>query len=126
MKQAASKRRKGHEGCEVGELFQLLGRPHTLDLLYVFTQEAKGPLRFVDLQEKLGLSPNTLSDRLKALVEAGLLTRTAYNEIPPRVDYEATTKTTGLCNVFAAMKTWAESNNLRPVAPVREVAAKVT
>ncbi len=54
--------------------------------------EGGGPKRFVDLQERLKLSPNTLSERLRELGGAGLLTRTAYPEIPPRVDYEATPK----------------------------------
>ncbi len=79
-------------GCEIAELFRVLGKTYMLDLLHIFLIEGHGPKRFVELQERLELSPNTLSDRLKELVRAGLLTRTAFNEIPPRVDYEATPK----------------------------------
>ncbi|MGB0651591.1 MAG: winged helix-turn-helix transcriptional regulator [Thermoplasmatota archaeon] len=101
-------------GCQIGELFQLLGRPHMLDITHILFREADGPVRFVDLQKRLGLSPNTLSARLKALVEAGLVTRTAYNEIPPRVDYEATAKARDLCTVFAALHEWSSKHDLRP------------
>ena len=83
-KKAPSKSAAG--GCQIGELFRLLGEPHVLDILYVFLAESKSR-RFVELQHELRLSPNTLTDRLKGLVAAGLLTRTAYNEIPPRVEY---------------------------------------
>src|SRR5688572_25021332 len=86
-------------GCAIGDLFHVLGKAHMLDLLYIFLAEEPGPKRFVELQKKLQISPNTLSERLKRLVEAGLLVRTAYNEIPPRVDYEATAKARDLLSV---------------------------
>ncbi len=84
-----------------------------LDLLHIFLRDAPGPHRFVDLQERLSISPNTLSDRLRELVEAGLLTRTAYNEIPPRVDYQATPKALDLLPVFESLTAWAARNDLR-------------
>lgn len=105
-------------GCQVGELFQLLGKPHVLNLLWVFHQR-EGPVRFVDLQKELALSPNTLSERLKELVGAGLLTRTAYNEIPPRVDYALTPKARELEDVFDAIGTWTRDHDLRPVPPAK-------
>lgn len=102
------------DGCGIGELFHLLGRVHMLDLLYLFLRGESGPRRFVDLQASLGISPNTLSERLKALVEAGLLSRTAYNEIPPRVDYEATAKARDLAPVFEALFAWSQRHGLKP------------
>jgi DNA-binding HxlR family transcriptional regulator len=101
-------------GCAVGELFRVLGKTHVLDILHLFLQEP-GPRRFVDVQNRLQMSPNTLSERLKELVEAGLLTRTAYNQIPPRVDYEATAKARDLQPVFASLLAWAQRHDLRPV-----------
>jgi len=88
-----------------------------LDILYIFTQDP-GPHRFVDIQQRLSLSPNTLAERLKDLVAAGLLTRTVYNEIPPRVDYEATAKAHELAPVFDTLNDWATRNDLKPQAPV--------
>lgn len=119
-------------GCEIAELFHILGKTHMLDLLHVFIfgaseggteprrsrgYDAPGPHRFVDLQEKLSISPNTLSDRLKELVKAGLVTRKSYNEIPPRVDYEPTAKALGLLPVFESLTAWAARNDLKPAAP---------
>ena len=98
-------------GCEVGELFRVLGKSHMLDVLHLFLYE-EGPKRFVEVQHRLGLSPNTLTERLKELQQVGLLSRTAYNEIPPRVDYEATPKARDLMPVFAALLAWAQRNTL--------------
>ena len=48
-------------------------------------------LRFNSLMEALGcVSPKTLSDTLKDLQEEGLITREAFSEIPPRVEYSLT------------------------------------
>lgn len=107
----------GAAGCEVGELFRLLGKSHVMGILYLFLKDQPGPHRFVDIQKRLELSPNTLTERLKELVDAGLLTRTAYNEIPPRVDYEATQKAKELDAVFVTLIEWAKRNNLQPIAP---------
>jgi DNA-binding HxlR family transcriptional regulator len=103
-------------GCDIGDLFRLLGKVHVLDILHMMIWEP-GPRRFVDIQHKLGISPNTLSERLKSLVEAGLLSRTAYSEIPPRVDYEATKKARDLGPVFRSLREWSERNALAPAEP---------
>lgn len=83
-----------------------------LDILHIFETDPT-PHRFVDIQERLRLSPNTLSERLRDLVDAGLLTRTAYNEIPPRVDYQSTAKALALGPVFASLEAWAGEHDLK-------------
>lgn len=109
-------------GCQIEELFHLLGKSHMLPILHIFNSEP-GPHRFVDIQRRLHLSPNTLSERLKDLVNAGLATRVAFNEIPPRVDYQATAKALELTPVFASLGSWAAKNNLRGDGPAALVAA---
>ena len=99
-------------GCRLTELFQVLGKAHMLDILHIFHTDPS-PHRFVDIQERLHLSPNTLSERLHDLVDAGLLIRTAYNEIPPRVDYLATEKALALAPVFESLQAWAFEHDLR-------------
>ena len=86
-----------------------------LDILHIFHSDPT-PHRFVDIQDRLRISPNTLSERLRDLVRAGLLTRTAYNEIPPRVDYAATEKALALAPVFESLTAWATEHTLKPVA----------
>lgn len=101
-------------GC-LTELFQLLSQTHMMQILGALIWESKGqPVRFVELQNRLGMSPNTLSARLKALVDAGLVTRTPFNTIPPRVDYQATPKAHDLKRVFKALHEWASENTLEP------------
>ncbi len=111
-------------GCQIGDLFHTLGKTYVLEILHVFLEEGGGPRRFVELQTRLKMSPNTLSDRLKDLVEAGLLSRTPYNEIPPRVDYDATAKTYDLKPVFESLRDWAARHDLHP-DPVPAKAAAV-
>lgn len=100
--------------CPVGEVLRLLGRPYALAILNAFSP-VKGPLRFVQLQRQLRLSPNTLSQRLKELTEAGLLYRVSYNEIPPRVDYELTPKALDLMPIFEDIHAWSKRHDLGPM-----------
>jgi DNA-binding HxlR family transcriptional regulator len=109
-------------GCEISELFHLLGKSHVMRILYLFLHEDPRTHRFVDVQKRLKLSPNTLTERLKELVAAGLLARTAYPEIPPRVDYVATQKAKDLGEVFASLAAWAKQHDLEPVPPARATA----
>lgn len=70
-----------------------------------------GPKRFTELRDRLpGISPKTLSSRLQRFVQADLVTRTAYPEIPPRVVYELTPAGLRLKTVLDAMYDWAEQD----------------
>jgi DNA-binding HxlR family transcriptional regulator len=66
-----------------------------------------GVRRFSDLRDSLaGISPKTLTDRLRELEAEGILTRTIYAEIPPRVEYELTTAGHRLRPVLEALAAW--------------------
>lgn len=68
------------------------------------------PLRFNELQRRLGaITHRTLSKTLKEMEEAGLVLRTDYREIPPRVDYALTDRGRSLKPVLQAMEAWANS-----------------
>jgi DNA-binding HxlR family transcriptional regulator len=70
-----------------------------------------GPKRFTELRAALpGISPKTLSSRLRRFVLTGLVTRTAYPEIPPRVQYQLTPAGARLEVVLATMAAWAEQD----------------
>lgn len=90
----------------VADLLDLLGKTHTMAVLSAFAF-ADSPLRFSDLEGDLGIAPNTLSTRLNDLTGAGLLDRTAYDEVPPRVEYTPTEKAESLFPVFAHLHHWA-------------------
>ncbi|HEX6971002.1 MAG TPA: helix-turn-helix domain-containing protein [Limnochordia bacterium] len=69
----------------------------------------EGPKRFNELQSSLGsVSPRTLSERLKDLEEQGVISRHAYPEVPPRVEYRLTPKGMALHDLLEDMRRWGE------------------
>ena len=67
-----------------------------------------GPLRFNELQRRLGaITHRTLSKTLKEMEAHGLVQRKDYGEIPPRVDYALTDRGRSLKPVLQAMEDWA-------------------
>lgn len=70
-----------------------------------------GPKRFTELRVSLaGPSPKTLTERLRILEHAGILTRTVHAEVPPRVVYELTERGQSLRPVFDAMLVWGDAD----------------
>lgn len=66
-----------------------------------------GPLRFGELRTALpGISAHTLTNRLRLFEQRGIVTRTAFPEIPPRVVYELTPLGRQLRPVLDAMYDW--------------------
>jgi DNA-binding HxlR family transcriptional regulator len=64
-----------------------------------------GKKRTTELLRSLpGLSAKTLSERLKRLQELGLVSRTVYPEVPPRVEYELTEQGAQLLDALLALK----------------------
>jgi DNA-binding HxlR family transcriptional regulator len=79
----------------------LLGDKWTLLVMKTVIEE--GPIRFVDMRQKLSISNEQLRKTCNRLVEAQLLTRTRYREVPPRVDYEATDKGKGVKPILKSL-----------------------
>ena len=72
-----------------------------------------GPLRFNELQRRLGsVTHRTLSKALKEMEQDRLLVRKDYGEIPPRVDYELTDLGRSLRPILQAMEAWAVTNRI--------------
>jgi DNA-binding HxlR family transcriptional regulator len=68
-----------------------------------------GPRKFQDFERSLaGISPNTLSARLKRLEEAGIVERRFYEQHPPRAEYMLTKKGEELRPVMRALFDWGE------------------
>jgi len=68
---------------------------------------ADGCCRFCELERSLhGISPRTLSLRLRALEEQGIVTRTTFPEVPPRVEYRLTQKGEGLVPIIEDMRSY--------------------
>jgi DNA-binding HxlR family transcriptional regulator len=93
--------------CGVARFLVLLNGPWAT---LVVRELLNGPHRFTELRDDLpGISPHTLTSRLRQFEKYGIVTRTAYAEIPPRVEYRITPLGEGLRDVLNAMDTWAMS-----------------
>lgn len=96
------------EGGAVREVLDRIGDKWSL--LVIGTLRS-GPLRFGELQEAAaGISQRMLTLTLKHLVEDGLVARTAYAEVPPRVEYEVTDLGQTLVPLVMALAEWAMAN----------------
>ncbi len=70
---------------------------------------AEGSARFCELERSLeGISPRTLSLRLRALEEEGIVARHTYPEVPPRVEYELTEKGRALLPLIDDMRVFGD------------------
>lgn len=94
--------------CPLGGLMDLLSRRYAMQLICVV--DAIGPARYGDIEERFdGVSSSTLSTRLDELVEAGILTREQYAEIPPRVEYDLTETGAELGDRLEPLLKWVRS-----------------
>ncbi|MDT8717540.1 helix-turn-helix transcriptional regulator [Clostridium sp. 19966] len=91
--------------CSIEAALDIIGSKWTF--LIIRDLLIDGRLRFGDLLRSLeGVSPKTLSLRLKELEKYGLVNRIVYPEIPPRVEYELTEKGKKLEPIFIELKKW--------------------
>ena len=75
--------------------------------LLVIRDLADGRSRFCELERSLeGISPRTLSLRLRALEEEGIVARRTFPEVPPRVEYQLTEKGRALVPIIESMRTY--------------------
>jgi len=78
--------------------------------LLVIRDLAEGRSRFCELERSLhGISPRTLSLRLRALEEEGIVERTTFAEVPPRVEYSLTEKGLALVPIIDSMREYGRA-----------------
>lgn len=81
--------------------------------LYIVVMLAGGVLRFNELKRSIdGISQRMLTLTLRGLERDGLITRTMYPTIPPRVDYELTAMGRTLLEPVMALVKWADNNQI--------------
>ncbi|MCM3273544.1 winged helix-turn-helix transcriptional regulator [Paenibacillus elgii] len=96
---------KGTPGvpCPIARTLDVIGTKWTF--LIIRDLLIEGTMRFSDLLKSMdGISPKTLSLRLKELEDHGMLERTVYPEVPPRVEYTLTEKGRRLEGIFIELK----------------------
>ena len=88
--------------CAVAACTEILGAKWTALLVHDLSEGAR---RFSQLENACpGISPRTLSERLRALETEEIVERRSYAESPPRVEYELTEKGRALLPVIAEMR----------------------
>jgi DNA-binding HxlR family transcriptional regulator len=88
--------------CSVAAASEIVGSKWTVIIVHDLSE---GPRRFTQLEHSCtGISPRTLSERLRALEHEGIVVRRSYPESPPRVEYELTEKGQALLPIIDAMR----------------------
>lgn len=91
--------------CPVAEAMNILSRKWAIILLYHLLS---GPKRFGQLESETAISGRLLSERLKELEAAGMVTRTLYPEVPPRVEYALTEMGREVAPIITAIMNWSQ------------------
>ena len=93
--------------CPVQTTVQIIGSKWKLLILRNLLQR---PWRFNELRKSLdGISQKVLTDSLRSMEEAGIITRTVYPEVPPRVEYALSEVGESMRPIIVAMEAWAPS-----------------
>jgi DNA-binding HxlR family transcriptional regulator len=91
--------------CPVAQTLRVIGSSWTCLILRDLLLH--GPRRFQDFMDSLdGIASTTLSERLKALEQNGIVGRRFYSMSPPRAEYMLTDKGRDLGPIVAAMRDW--------------------
>lgn len=97
--------------CPVALTVQLIGNKWKLLIIRNLLQR---PWRFNELQKSLeGISQKVLTDNLRSMEADGIITRTVYPEVPPRVEYALSELGESLRPILDAMQTWGENYRAR-------------
>ena len=90
--------------CPVATTVQLIGSKWKLLILRNLRMR---PWRFNELRRDLeGVSQKVLTDSLRAMEEDGIITRTVYAEVPPRVEYALSPLGESMKPILDAMEQW--------------------
>jgi len=92
--------------CPIARTAEIISGKWTLLIIRDLASDVK---RFNQLERSLhGISPKTLSERLRSLEEEGIIVRQTFAEVPPRVEYSLTEKGRDLVNVIESMRTYGK------------------
>ena len=93
--------------CPVATTVQLIGNKWKLLIIRNLLER---PWRFNELKKSLdGISQKVLTDSLRSMETDGIITRTVYAEVPPRVEYALSELGESLRPILDAMGTWGKA-----------------
>lgn len=97
------------EICPVRNVIARFGNKWALLVILVLSENE--PIRFNELGRKIpDISSRVLSSTLRTLEADGLITRTIYKEIPPRVEYSISESGKSLVPIIINLTEWAQTN----------------
>lgn len=97
--------------CPVRNILARLCDKWTLLVLYILDKSDKRSMRFKELKQFMpDITQRMLSMTLRTLEEDGYVTRTAYAEIPPRVEYALTERAKSLKPILDSLLKWSVEN----------------
>jgi DNA-binding HxlR family transcriptional regulator len=104
--------------CPVSPVVDIVFSRWTTPILW--TLQTYGCQRFVEIQRRITtITPKVLTQRLRQLERDGLVVRSYYPEVPPRVEYRISELGRSLAPLFAHLTQWAD-DNLPRVEQARE------
>ena len=90
---------------------QVLNRIGDTWSVLIIVSLADGPRRYSELAARIeGVSPKMLTQTLRGLERDGLITRTVFAEVPPRVEYDLTSLGHSLLGLVSGLETWAQEH----------------
>lgn len=96
------------QGCSVERTMSLIDGKWKIIVLYKLL---RGTLRFNELRRLIpSITQRMLTHQLRELEADGLVVRTVYAQVPPRVEYTLSTRGRSLEPVLMAMKVWGDAN----------------
>ena len=96
--------REGMPACPVATTVQLIGSKWKI---LIIRNLMGRPWRFNELKKDLdGISQKVLTDSLRSMEEDGIVTRTVYPEVPPRVEYDLSELGESMRPIIKAMEIW--------------------
>ncbi|MFN3659413.1 MAG: winged helix-turn-helix transcriptional regulator [Pseudolabrys sp.] len=116
-----------HEPGDCRAISEVLSRVGDKWTVLVVSSLGGGPKRFNELRRALGsISQRMLTLTLRALERDGLVTRTVYPTVPPRVDYELTRLGCSLLDPVNALSDWVRKNRVALEAARKKFDAAVS
>lgn len=112
------------EACPVQEVLDRIAGKWSI---LVMVAAAAGPIRFTELERAIpSVSRRMLTLTLRTLERDGLMTRTVYPTVPPKVEYELTPMAQELRTAFLTLTKWSETHRAEIIAARRAYDERVS
>jgi DNA-binding HxlR family transcriptional regulator len=109
--------------CSIARTWSVVGERWTMMIL---REAFRGSRKYDEFEAKLGLGRNILSDRLRILVDRGIMDRQLYQRRPDRYEYRLTDKGADLYPVLVSLMRWGDKHMVDepPVRLIHEACGK--